>query len=275
MEFFKELFTTKGATNPENVLVGIEESITEEENSKLLSPFREEEIWRALKGMGPTKAPDQTDSQHCSFKKINTTDIVLIPKVSQPSTLVNFRPISLCSVIYKIIAKSIANILQEVIGNCIDEVQSDFVPGRLISDNVLLAYEILHTFRQKRTGKKGYMAVKLDMSKAYDRVEWDFVKEVMLKMGFARKWVDLIMKCITTASYTVITNGRRGNCFQPTGGLRQGDPLSPFLFLICSEGLSALMRIAKKKGQIRGAKASRRGPEISHLLFADDCILFN
>ncbi|KAA3471031.1 reverse transcriptase [Gossypium australe] len=178
-------------------------------------------------------------------KEINTTDIVLIPKVSHPSTLVNFRPISLCSVIYKIIAKSIANRLQDVIGNCIDEVQSAFVPGRLILDNVLLAYEILHTFRQKRTGKKGYMVVKLDMSIAHDKVEWDFVKEVMLNIGFARKWVDLIIKCITTASYTVITSERRGNCFQPT------------------------------RGQIRGAKVSRRGPEISYLLFTDDCIMFN
>ncbi|KAA3489016.1 reverse transcriptase [Gossypium australe] len=101
----------------------------------------------------------------------NMTYIVLIPKVSKPTTLVNFRPISLCTIMYKLMAKTIANRLQGVMGNCIDKAQSVFVPGRLISDNVLLAYEILHMFRQKRTGKKGYMVVKLDMSKAYDRVE--------------------------------------------------------------------------------------------------------
>ncbi|KAA3478996.1 reverse transcriptase [Gossypium australe] len=118
------------------------------------------------------------------------------------------------------------------------------------------------------------MAVKLDMSKAYDRVEWEFIKQVMRKMGFAIRWIDLIMKSVTTASYAVIINGNRGCPFQPTMGLRQGDPLSPFLFLIYSEGLSALMRLAKLKGLVKGAKASRKGPEISHLLFSDDCILF-
>ncbi|KAA3476861.1 reverse transcriptase [Gossypium australe] len=139
---------------------------------------------------------------------------------------------------------------------------------------MLLAYEILHIFRQKRTGIKGYMAVKLDMSKAYDRVEWDFVKKMMIKMGFVQEWVDLIMKCINSVSYAVNINGHRGRVFQPSRGLRQGDPFSPFLFLICSKGLSSLMRLAKQAGLVKGAKVSRRGPEISHLLFADDCMMF-
>ncbi|KAA3467328.1 reverse transcriptase [Gossypium australe] len=105
------------------------------------------------------------------------------------------------------------------------------------------------------------MAVKLYMSKAYDRVEWGFLKE-------------LILKCITTASYAVNINGNRERVFQATRGLRQGDPLSPFLFLLCSEELSILMRLAMEGGLIKGAKTSRRGSTISHLLFADDCVLF-
>lgn len=108
------------------------------------------------------------------FEGLNLTEIILIPKTSNLINLVNFRPISLCTVIYKILAKIIANRLQKFIGRCIDNAQSAFVPGRLISDNVLIAYEILHTLRQKRTGKKGFVAIKLDMSKAYDRVEWAF-----------------------------------------------------------------------------------------------------
>ncbi|KAH1121340.1 hypothetical protein J1N35_004500 [Gossypium stocksii] len=96
----------------------------------------------------------------------------------------------------------------------------------------------------------------------------------MLKMGFAEKWVELVMRCITTVSYTVTINGRRGEVFRPMRGLRQGDPLSPFMFLLCGEGLSSLIRLALKNGLVKGIKASRRGPAISHLLFADDCILF-
>lgn len=93
-------------------------------------------------------------------------------------------------------------------------------------------------------------------------------------MGFDIEWVELVMKCISTTSYVVNTNGGYGRSFKPTRGLRQGDPLSPFLFLMCSDGLSALMRLASKERLLQGAKESRRGPEITHLLFANDCILF-
>ncbi|KAA3485169.1 reverse transcriptase [Gossypium australe] len=297
--YFENLFNTNGIANPKEILEGIDASISTEMNDALLTPFSEDEVFKALKEMGPTKAPGPDGFLTIFFQKYwyivgsevldfclgvlnegkavdsaNVTNIVLIPKVQNPTSMVNFRPISLCSVLYKLIAKTIANRMQNVMDSCIDQVQSAFVLGRLISDNILLTYEILHTFKQKRIGKKGYMAVKLDMSKAYDRVEWNFIKEVMNKMGFARKWIDLIMKCITSVSYTVLINGSKGRTFNPHRGLRQGDPLSPFLFLICSEGLSALMRTAKKNGLIRGARASRREPVISHLLFTDDCMMF-
>ncbi|KAA3454812.1 reverse transcriptase [Gossypium australe] len=246
-DFFKDLFTSRGLANASRVLDGIESKISFEDNEFLVSPFTTEDIQGALKEMGPTKAPGADGFPALFFQRCCAHS-----KIPRPTKMINFRPISLCSVVYKIIAKAIVHRLQSVIDRCIDKVQSAFVPGRLISDNVLLAYEILHTLRQKRTGKKGIMAVKLDMSKAYDRVEWGFIQEVMTKMGFARKWVELIGRCVSSVSYAIIINGRRGNLFFPTRGLRQGDPLSPFLFLICSEGLSSLMRIARRDGLLRG-----------------------
>ncbi|KAA3471353.1 reverse transcriptase [Gossypium australe] len=297
--YFQNLFSTTGEGDSTYLLEGISTTISSEINSVLLSVYSREEIQKALKGMGPTKAPSFDGfpplffqkywhivgkdvetfclgvlNEGMDFESTNRTDIVLIPKSSHPTNLVDFRPISLCTILYKLVAKTIANRLQDFIGKCIDSAQSAFVPGRLISDNVLIAYEILHTLRQKRWGKKGLMAVKLDMSKAYDRVEWNYFEKVMLKMGFTERWIALVMKCVSTASYAVNINGIRGRVFHPTRGLRQGDPFNPYLFLICSEGLSALIRKAVDERIIKGVKTSRRGPEISHLLFADDCLLF-
>ncbi|KAA3475053.1 reverse transcriptase [Gossypium australe] len=294
-----DLFKSNGEADSCKVLEGIDRIITQEDNNFLLDPFRKEEIQTVLEGIGPTKAPGadgfpalffqrywhivgQDVTDYClgilnnvqDFGDFNNTDIVLTPKVPNPTQLVNFRPIRLCSVVYKVVAKAIANRLQKIIDKCIDEVQSAFVPGRLITDNVLLAYEIMHTIKQKRTGKKGVMAVKLDMSKVYDKVERKFLEDVINKMGFACEWVELRKRCFSTVNYAVNINGKRGNLFKPSRGLRQGDPLNPFIFLICSEGLSSLMRTATRQGLVKGAKASRRGPAISHLLFADDCILF-
>src|SRR6185437_161715 len=102
----------------------------------------------------------------------NETTIVLIPKVKNPDKLKDLRPISLCNVIYKIVSKALANRLKQILPEVISPAQSDFVLGRLISDNILIAYELTHYMKQKKKGKEGFVAVKLDMSKAYDRVEW-------------------------------------------------------------------------------------------------------
>lgn len=118
------------------------------------------------------------------------------------------------------------------------------------------------------------MTIKLDMSKAYNCVEWGFLRAVMIKMGFATAWVEKVMLCISSTSYSVRINGNARRNFIPTRGLRQGDPLSPFLFLLCAEGLSTLMRLAMDNGDLKGVRMSRRGSSVSHLLFAYDNILF-
>jgi len=112
------------------------------------------------------------------------------------------------------------------------------------------------------------------MSKAYDRVKWVFLEKMMRKMGFAEQWIQLIMNCVSTVSYSVLINGQPMKQFSPSRGLRQGDPLSPYLFLLCAEGLSALIRTAEREGRISGVPIAVGGTRLSHLFFADDCLLF-
>ena len=146
--------------------------------------------------------------------------------------------------------------------------------NRLISDNILVAFETFHYMRNHNKGKIGFMALKLDMSKAYDRVEWSFMEKVLVKMGFQDSWVKLMMVCITMASYLVLIKGDPHGHITPSKGLRQGDPLSPYLFFMCTEGLHGLINKATTNGDIRGVSICHNGPKITHLFFVDDSLIF-
>jgi hypothetical protein len=122
--------------------------------------------------------------------------------------------------------------------------------------------------------KVGYMRIKLDMSKAYDRVEWSFLEVVMRKMEFSKVWITLIMGCVSSVSYAILVNGQPVGHIKPSRGIRQGDPLSPYLFLLCAEALSALLTRAEKNGVLIGVPTSKKGPTLSHLFFADDSLIF-
>ena len=137
---------------------------------------------------------------------LNRTVITLIPKVNQPSKMSEFRPISLCNVFYKIIAKTIANRLRGVLDGVISENQCAFIPGRQIMDNTIVGFECLHRIKRRKM-KYGSMAIKLDMSTTYDIVEWCFLRKMLIKSGFFYKWVNLIMKCVSSVSYSFKLNG--------------------------------------------------------------------
>jgi hypothetical protein len=297
--YFKVLFSSGGMVEIEDCLGSVEGRISEEMNESLVRPFVEEEVRLALFQMAPMKAPGPDGFNEGFFQKnwdvvgpevckavlfslnnatisndLNSTFIALIPKVKNPTFVTDFRPISLCNVIYKIISKVLANRLKIILPQIISPFQSAFIPGRLISDNILAAYETLHTMQTRLRGKKGYMAVKVDMSKAYDRVEWGFLEAAMRKLGFAPHWIKLVMMCVSSVHYEVLVNGIPTGKIIPSRGIRQGDPISPYLFLICAEVLSAMLSRADRMGVLEGVPTSRRGPRINHLFFADDSLLF-
>jgi hypothetical protein len=297
ISYFSNIYKAGSAMDMEDCLNAVEKNMTGEMNLRLLSEPTVEEITTAMQGMDPLKAPGpngfsacfyqanwaiiQSEMPSCHFFNsgrlgdgINTTYIALIPKVQNPVHVSDFKPISLCNVIYKLISKVLANRLKPILSQIISCVQSAFLPDRLISDNVIIAFETLHTMQHRLWSKEGYMGLKLDMSKAYDKVEWRYLKAVMLRIGFNARWVDLVMNCVTSVKYSVLINGNPVGNIQPSRGLRQGDPISPYLFLICVEGLSSLIGKAEKKCYISGVPSSPKGPKISHLFFANDCIIF-
>jgi hypothetical protein len=152
--------------------------------------------------------------------EINDMFIVLIPKVQNHVSLSQFRPISLCNVVYKIISKALANRLKRVLPNIISEEKSTFFPGRIITDNTMVAYECLHFIWSKRLKKNAYCSLKLDMMKAYDRVKWSYLEAIMLKLGFHMNWVDKIMKCVKSVSFSILFNGEQLQEFKPSRGIR-------------------------------------------------------
>ena len=144
---------------------------------------------------------------------------------------------------------------------------------QLIIDNILIAFETLHHLK-KKNGKMGFMALKLDMSKAYDRVEWNFLDKIMERLGFDNKWRTLVGGCIRIVSFSIFVNREPYGLIQPSRGLRQGDPLSPYLFLLCAEGLHSLLQQATNNVELYGVSLCKEGPKITHLFFIDDNLLF-
>jgi hypothetical protein len=298
-EYFEGLFTSDDSLDPNLILPLIETKVTPEMNDKLLLEFSDKEISYALFQIGPLKAPGPDGFPARFFQRnwgvlkdeiipavkeffrngvmpagVNDATIVLIPKVDNPTKVTEFRPISLCNIIYKVIAKCLVNRLRPILEEIVSPNQSAFVPGRLITDNALVAFECFHYIQQEKDPEKSFCAYKLDLSKAYDRVDWRFLEQMMQKIGFDHRWVKWIMTCVTSVRYAVKFNGAILDSFAPSRGLRQGDPLSPFLFLFIADGLSALLRQGIQQQVVTPVKICARAPGVSHLLFADDTLLF-
>ncbi|KAL0458617.1 UNVERIFIED_CONTAM: putative mitochondrial protein, partial [Sesamum latifolium] len=301
LNYFRNIFSSVEPpdSDMDDVLNLVHSRVLEEVNQHLIRPYTSDEVTLALSQMSPLKSPGPDGlpplffqkywnivgidvikcvleflNSHTFLPRLNHTYIVLIPKCATPESVSQFRPISLCNVIYKLASKAISNRLKACLDSIISPSQSAFIQGRLITDNVLISCEIHHFLKNTRKGKVGNAALKLDMSKAYDRIEWRFLERVLGKLGFHQSFISLIMLCVASVSFSFILNSRAFGHIQPHRGLRQEDPLSPYLFICCVEALGCLIQNAEDKNRFKGIAVARNAPRISHLLLDDDSLIF-
>jgi hypothetical protein len=298
VNFYESLFSEPSSWRPR--VDNLEfEVLSVEEASSLEDPFEEREVREVIQGLDRDKAPGPDGfslaffqdcwevvkgdfmavfadfHSHGKFvKSINSTFISLIPKFHGAKEIKDFRPISLVGGVYKIIAKVLANRMRRVMDKIISKPQNAFVNGRQILDSVLIANECLDS--RLKSGDPGVLC-KLDMEKAFDHVNWNFLLYLLRRCGFGEKWCMWIKQCISTARFSILINGAPCGYFGSSRGVRQGDPLSPFLFDLVMEAFSRMINAIMSRGLISGFSVGSRDQTrvvVSHLLFADDTLVF-
>jgi len=258
-------------------------------------PFTEEEVWRTIKHLPTDKAPgpdgftgkfyktcwtiikeDVMSALHTIWEKrfrnlwmLNSAFITLIPKNYEAAQVKDFRPISLVHSFAKLVTKILANRLAGRLDEMVSPNQSAFIKRRFIQDNFMLVQQTvkyLHSQRQPR------ILLKLDITKAFDSVNWSFLLEVLRKLGFGARWCDLLCGLLSTSSTQVLLNGSPGETIQHRRGLRQGDPLSPMLFILVMDVLNRMVTQADEEGILQ--PLARRPIQHRISLYADDVALF-
>lgn len=206
------------------------------------------------------------------LKVLNNTTITLIPKVICLNNVGDYRPIACCNVLYKVMIKMISERLRSILPGIIAENQGAFVKGRYVAHNVMICQDLIKFYGRKIT-RPGCL-IKLDIKKAYDTLEWDCIEEMMKALKFPDSFVRLVIECVKIPKFSLLLSGSSKGYFGANRGLRQGDPMSPLLFVIVMEYLSRILRSLDRK---EGFKFHHRceGIKLNHLIFADDVLLFS
>jgi hypothetical protein len=203
---------------------------------------------------------------------INDTHIALIPKKLVPLVPADYRPISLCNVIYKIIAKCLANRLKPHLPDYVHHSQQAFIEGRRISNNIIIAQEITHSFALSSWKNQSFM-LKIDLAKAFDRLEWNFIVAALNRKGLHGHFINLIHSCVSSPTFSIVINGQPFARFHGHRGIRQGCPLSPYLFVLAINDLSIALQEAMSDKRLAGITLGPNCPPIHSLLFADDLLV--
>lgn len=204
------------------------------------------------------------------MRQINATNLCLLLKIPNPESPSDFRPIACCNGIYETITKLMSARLQSILPSIICSNQGAFAQGRLIMSNVLICQDITKGYNRSEGQPK--CLIKIDLRKAYDSLAWKFIEQVLQSLNFPAQFIYGLMLCVSTAQYSIVLNGTSFGYFKGGRGIRQGDPISPYIFVICMEVLSRLFNQASLEPRFKfhpGYKSSK----LNHLMFADDFML--
>ncbi|XP_061348715.1 uncharacterized protein LOC133294051 [Gastrolobium bilobum] len=297
VKYFENMFSANEEELEAYPVKGFFPGLSTKEKEYMSRVPTDEEIRRTIFQMGKFKAPGLDGLQAVFFhshwsimgnsicsmiskifldpkkvEEVNKTLVCLIPKKKSPESMKDFRPISLCNVVYKTITKIITERLNGFMTRLVAPTQCSFIKGRQSVDNIIIAQEVV-LFMRKKKGNKGWMMMKVDLEKAYDRLSWIFIKETLVDIGFSNSLIDLICNYVSTSKLNLLWNGSLTREFEPKRGIRQGDPISPYLFVVCIERLAHLIQLAVDSKAWKPVFLNKRAPPLSHLFFADDIIL--
>lgn len=285
-QYFRAILTKNNHDNEEDITKitrNIPNILTRKHNQMLLKKITMAEVEEAVHSMPNGKAPssdglttdfykacwplikdkvydliEESRLKRSILKSFNATFLTLIPKYDKADSLDQFRPIALYNIIYRIISKVLVNRIKILLLLLISPHQTVYIEGRQILDNIILSQEVIHSLKDQ--SKLG-MLIQMDMSKAFNKINWNYIRNMLAAFGFSKDIINWIMALVSGAFFSILLNGSPSAIINPSRGIRQGDPLSPFLFVIMAEGLGHSLSAASFDGRVSGLNLYPLNPE--------------